>query len=78
MSSRPQWVNVLAGITGLYVILVVSGLPTVVGVFVPAPVHRAVSLVFALLLVYAAAGPWSAQRRVPSRAPIHRTPTKAR
>ena len=52
MPARQPWVNILAGITGLYVIVVVSGLPTVVGVFLPAPVHRAVSLALALLMVY--------------------------
>jgi len=66
VSRRQPWIDVLAGITGVYVILVVSGLPTVIGFFMPAPVHRAVSLVFALLLVYlhAVGGPLSAQRRV--------------
>jgi TRAP transporter 4TM/12TM fusion protein len=66
VSSRQRWLNVLAGLTGLYVIVVVSGLPTLVGLFLPAPVHRALSLVFALLLVYlhASAVPLAVPRRV--------------
>ena len=63
MSVRQPWVNILAGITGLYVILVVSGLLTVAGIFMPAPVHRAVSLVFALLMVYLRALGTQAQTR---------------
>ena len=63
MSVRQPWVNILAGITGLYVILVVSGLLTVAGIFMPAPVHRAVSLVFALLMVYLRALGTQAQAR---------------
>lgn len=52
MFSLPQVARFLAGIAGIYMIVVVSGLPTVAGVFVPAPVHRAISLAFALILLY--------------------------
>lgn len=55
--------NALAGVFGIYAIVVISGLPNVFGIFVNGAPHRAISLVVALVLVFlVAAAPGSEQR----------------
>lgn len=55
MSKTPtpvKFLEILAGITALYNLLVASRLVTWFGFFLPAPQHRAVSLVLALVLIF--------------------------
>ena len=52
-----QLFNVVAGILALYELLYASRLLTWFGIFMPAPQHRAISLLFALALIYALQSP---------------------
>jgi len=55
MSKSPtlvRFLEILAGITGLYNLVVASRLVTWFGFFLPAPQHRAASLVLALVLIF--------------------------
>ncbi|WP_102348911.1 TRAP transporter permease [Bacillus sp. Marseille-P3661] len=52
ITTSKKVLNIIAGITALYEIIVISGLPTMLGFIVPATVHRAISLIFILILVF--------------------------
>lgn len=56
-SKLSKFSNILAGILGLYALIYSSRLLTLFGIFLPAPQHRAISLVFALFLIYALRSP---------------------
>jgi TRAP transporter 4TM/12TM fusion protein len=60
-SSR--FLNGLAGIMGLYALIYASRLLTWFGIFLPAPQHRAISLLFALILIYALRSPTGETRQ---------------
>jgi TRAP transporter 4TM/12TM fusion protein len=52
VNRRKQLVNLLAGIFAIYSIIVISGLPNFFGQFLASVEHRAISLIFALLVIY--------------------------
>ena len=54
--------TVVAGLGALYEVVIASRLLTWFGFFLPAPQHRAISLLFALLLIYALRSPSGATR----------------
>lgn len=62
MSTYSKIVTVVAGLTALYELIVASRLLTWFGIFLPAPQHRAISLLFALFLIYALRSPSGATR----------------
>jgi len=49
---RQRWVDGFAFLAALYHLVVVSRIPTFFGFFIPTALHRAISLFFALVLVY--------------------------
>jgi TRAP-type uncharacterized transport system fused permease subunit len=55
-------VTVVAGLCALYEVLIASRLLTWFGIFLPAPRHRAISLLFALVLIYCLRSPSGATR----------------
>lgn len=46
-------ISIVAGALALYELVIASRILTWLGIFLPAPQHRAISLVFALILIYA-------------------------
>lgn len=50
--SGKKLINALAGIFALYSVIVISGLPNLLGEFIAAAQHRAISLVFILTIIY--------------------------
>lgn len=59
-----RFVTVIAGLCGLYELIVASRVVTWFGFFLPAPRHRAISLLFALVLIFALRSP-SGDSRAP-------------
>ena len=55
-------VTIVAGLCALYEVVIASRLLTWFGIFLPAPQHRAISLLFALFLIYALRSPSGATR----------------
>ena len=45
-------ITVVAGVLAFYELVIASRVLTWFGIFLPAPQHRAISLVFALILIY--------------------------
>ena len=64
LSMLSQFVTVMAGLCGLYELIVASRVVTWFGFFLPAPRHRAISLFFALVLIFALRSP-SGDTRAP-------------
>ncbi len=56
-SMLGQFVTVVAALCGLYELVVASRVLTVFGFFLPAPRHRAISLLFALILIFTLRSP---------------------
>jgi TRAP transporter 4TM/12TM fusion protein len=64
LSMLSRIVTVIAGLCGLYELIVASRVVTWFGFFLPAPRHRAISLLFALILIFALRSP-SGDSRAP-------------